>query len=83
MDIKRRGKMRVLRWAQQQRLRFISKRLETPGFVNRRDLMDFFGVSMPTASLDLQSFLKAHPDAMRYNPNSKRYERVAPSTSHE
>lgn len=45
--------------------------------MNRKDLMDYFQISMPTASADLQSFLKAYPRAMRYNPSSKRYERLA------
>lgn len=60
---------------------FIAGRLETNGFVNRKDLMAFFGISMPQASIDLQSFLKLHPGAMQYNPSSKRYESAKATTS--
>lgn len=66
-----------MRWAQQQRLMFIADRLKSSGFVNRQDLVDHFRISIPTASADLKSFLKARPRAMRYNPSSKRYERLA------
>jgi hypothetical protein len=71
------------RWAQQQRWAFIASCLKTAGFVNRKDLMGFFGISMPTASTDLQSFLKAHPASMRYNSSTKRYERASVSAGAE
>lgn len=38
-----------------------------------------FGISMPQASADLQRFQKDNPDAMEYDPSSKRY--VAGSSS--
>jgi hypothetical protein len=63
-----------MRWAQRQRLALIAARLESPGFVNRRDLMSVFGISLPQASTDLQAFLRLNPASMSYNSSSKRYE---------
>jgi hypothetical protein len=44
-----------LRWGVEQRLEFIEFRLFWEGHVNRRDLMDQFGVSVNQASTDLRS----------------------------
>lgn len=66
-----------MRWAQQQRMTFIASRLESVGFINRRELQEFFGISLPTASADLQAFLKLHPGKMRYNFSNKRYEKIS------
>jgi hypothetical protein len=66
-----------VRWAQQQRMNLIAQRLLTCGFVNRRDLMQTFGISAQQASKDLQLFLFRSPNSMRYNLRSKRYERIA------
>lgn len=55
-------------------MRFISARLASQGFVNRRHLMEKFGISVAQASMDLNSFLTVNPCAMVYNKTSKRYE---------
>lgn len=64
-----------MRWAQEQRLSFISEHLAEAGFVNRRHLVEKFRISTQQASLDLREFQLLYPAAMRYNNRSKRYER--------
>lgn len=68
-----------MRWAQNQRLDFIRRRLRRPGFINRGHLMSKFGISMPQASTDLREFQKLNPAAMKYNLSAKRYEAHAES----
>lgn len=58
----------------QQRLKWIGERLASHGYINRKDLVGQFGVSRPTASKDLNAFLRVTPDLMVYNPHKKRYE---------
>lgn len=65
-----------MRWAQEQRIRFIMIRLESPPHhINRSDLTEEFRISVQQASHDLQLFMKLHPKAMSYNLSTKRYER--------
>lgn len=44
------------KWNQTRRLEFIDFRLNCDGKINRRDLVDFFGISIPQASLDLSRY---------------------------
>lgn len=44
------------KWNQARRLEFIDFRLSCDGKINRRDLVDFFGISVPQASLDLARY---------------------------
>jgi hypothetical protein len=64
-----------VRWAENQRMRFIERYLGTFGHLNRDDLCGEFGISIQQASKDIQTFMRLHPAAMRYNLSSKRYER--------
>lgn len=43
------------------------------GFIQRGHIMAKFGVSMPLASTDLQTFQKAHPGYIKYDASAKRY----------
>ncbi|MCK0527156.1 MULTISPECIES: WYL domain-containing protein [unclassified Anaerobiospirillum] len=43
-------------WGQQRRLEFIDFRLSCDGRLNRRDLVEFFNISVPQASLDLSRY---------------------------
>ena len=49
------------KWGQAQRLEFIEFRLYWEGKLNRRDLIDFFGISTPQASLDLARYMEFAP----------------------
>ena len=63
-----------MRWFEQHRQDWIEETLEVFGFINREHLMKKFGVSMPQASTDLQTYQRLNPGAMSYNLSTKRYE---------
>jgi hypothetical protein len=62
-----------LSWSVLQRLRFIDFRLCWDGRINRGDLMETFGVSVPQASLDLREYMERAPGNMEYNKSQKFY----------
>ncbi|WP_075677655.1 hypothetical protein [Stenotrophomonas sp. TD3] len=67
---------RKFTFAVEQRLRFIDFLLAQYGRVNRSALMDYFGISMPQASIDLQQYLEhAGHGQMRYDASAKAYVR--------
>jgi hypothetical protein len=61
------------RWPAQQRLEFIDYRLFWEGHVNRADLVDFFGVSVPQASADLTQYQKHAKNNAVYDKTRKTY----------
>lgn len=62
-----------LRWGVERRLEFIEFRLFWDGAINRADLTDFFGVSVPQASKDLSQYQGRAPGNMKYDKSQKRY----------
>ncbi len=66
------------RWGQDRRLEFIDFRLQWDGRLNRSDLTDFFGISVPQASLDIAKYQELRPGNMEYDRSSRVY--VATST---
>lgn len=60
-------------WAEDYRQNWIAETLRVFGYINREHIMKKFGISMPQASLDLRTFQKAHPGAVRYDLSAKRY----------
>lgn len=60
-------------WGQERRLEFVDFRLQWEGRVNRSDLVDFFGISIPQASLDLTRYFKIAPRNARYDHVAKSY----------
>lgn len=62
-----------LRWREQLRLQFIDWRLRWDARLNRADLTNFFGVSVPQASLDIAAYQALSPGAMRYDRSAKVY----------
>jgi hypothetical protein len=64
---------RLSSWGQQQRLEFIDFRLHWEGRLNRSDLMEFFGISMPQASLDLSRYIELAPENIAYDRTEKAY----------
>jgi WYL domain len=62
-----------LRWGVERRLEFIEFRLFWEGAINRSDLIDFFGVSVPQASKDLSLYQERAPGNMEYDKSEKRY----------
>lgn len=63
---------------QERRLEFIDFRLRWEGKLNRKDLIEHFGVSVPQASLDIAKYLELAPSNLNYDPSSRSYH----STSH-
>jgi hypothetical protein len=61
------------RWGQERRLEFIDFRLYWDGRVNRADLMEFFKVSTPQASLDLAKYQELAPHNTVYDCTEKAY----------
>jgi hypothetical protein len=64
---------KLARWGQERRLEFIDFRLYWEGRVNRSDLVDFFGISVPQASLDLTKYQEMAPRNAIYDRNEKTY----------
>ena len=64
-----------LRWGVAQRLEFIEFRLFWEGCVNRRDLMEQFGLSVNQASADLNRYIGFAPDNMVYDKSARTYVR--------
>ena len=62
-----------LRWGVERRLEFIEFRLYWEGGINRIDIMDQFGISMPQASKDLTLYQELAPGNMAYDKSEKRY----------
>jgi len=61
------------RWGQERRLEFIDFRLQWEGRLNRGDLTDFFGISIPQASLDISRYQSICPQNMEYDRSTKMY----------
>lgn len=61
------------RWSVEQRLEFIDFRLFWEGRVNRSDLIDYFGVSVPQASADLTLYQTEAKNNAVYDRNVKTY----------
>jgi predicted DNA-binding transcriptional regulator YafY len=67
------GKGDQIRWGIEQRLEFIEFRLFWEGGINRSDITEFFGVSVPQASKDLAQYRDLAPANIRYDATEKRY----------
>ncbi|MGN1392567.1 MAG: WYL domain-containing protein [Succinivibrionaceae bacterium] len=63
------------KWSQERRLEFIDYRLCWNGHINRSDLVDFFGISVPQSSLDLSKYLEMAPGNLVYDRHYKLYVR--------
>ena len=61
------------RWGVERRLEFIEFRLFWEGGINRSDLVEEFGVSVPQASKDLALYQEHAPQNIEYDKRLKRY----------
>lgn len=61
------------KWSQERRLEFIDYRLRWDGQLNRSDLMDVFGISVPQASLDISRYSELSPGNIRYDRSARVY----------
>ena len=62
-----------MRWGVEKRLEFIEFRLFWEGGINRADIMEQFGVSVPQASKDLSLYEQKAPGNLAYDKRQKRY----------
>lgn len=62
-----------MRWGVEKRLEFIEFRLFWEGGINRADIIDQFGVSVPQASKDLTLYEEKAPGNLHYDKSAKRY----------
>ena len=60
-------------FAQMFRLIWIDAHVAEWGAVNRGDLCEAFGISLPQASADLTRFQSCWPDTITYDRSAKRY----------
>lgn len=60
-------------WSERQRLLFIERLLFWRGTINRRDLCDHFGISLPQATKDLVAYTTLNAGACQYDVRQKRY----------
>lgn len=61
------------RWGPDRRLEFIDFRLRWDGRLNRADLVTFFGISVPQASLDIARYLELAPGNLVYDRSARVY----------
>ncbi|MDQ8195799.1 hypothetical protein QEH59_15305 [Coraliomargarita sp. SDUM461004] len=60
-------------WSEKQRLLFIERLLYWRGSINRRDLCEHFGISLPQATKDLVSYTTLNSGACQYDVRRKCY----------
>jgi len=61
------------RWGQERRLAFIDTRLQYDGKINRRDLQEFFDISTPQASADLETYRTRAGANLHYDGRERAY----------
>lgn len=62
-----------MKWGIRRRLEFIEYRLFWEGTINRKDLIDTFGVSVPQASVDIKKYKQNAPGNIYYDKSQKKY----------
>jgi hypothetical protein len=60
-------------WSEQQRLIFVERVLFWRGAINRKDLCEHFGISLPQATKDLVAYTTMNPGACAYDVRQKCY----------
>lgn len=63
-------------YAVEQRLRLIDFLVAHYGTINRSALTDYFGISMPQASMDIRDYVNMAPDNIEYDAGSRVYRRA-------
>jgi len=71
--ITKKQQVRNLAWSAVQRLQFIEFRLQWEGHVNRSDLIEAFGISVPQSTLDFREYMECAPGNMDYDKRLRHY----------
>lgn len=64
---------KAISWGQDRRLQFIDFRLRWSGQLNRTDLTEYFGISIPQASLDVSLYSSLAQYNLEYDRGTKAY----------
>lgn len=64
---------KAISWGQDRRLQFIDFRLRWSGQLNRTDLTEYFGISIPQASIDVSLYNSLAPGNLDYDRGTKAY----------
>lgn len=67
------GESGTVKWSQERRLQFIEFRLQWDGRINRRDVTEFFKISVPQASADISRYVELAPGNLQYDTSSRTY----------
>lgn len=62
-----------IKYAVEQRLRFIDFLVNTYGYINRNAVVDYFGISVPQVSNDFKMYQELAPNNISYDHRQKRY----------
>ncbi|MBU0483696.1 MAG: WYL domain-containing protein [Proteobacteria bacterium] len=62
-----------MRWNIEKRIEFIETRLFWEGKISRKDLTEFFGISIPQATKDLKEYCNIAPKNIYYDRSAKLY----------
>ncbi len=62
-----------MRLGVRKRMEFIEARLYWEGRISRKDLVDFFEISIPQATKDIKEYSEKAPDNIRYDQSVKHY----------
>ncbi|MBD8900357.1 WYL domain-containing protein [Rhodanobacter sp. DHG33] len=65
--------LKIGRWGQERRLEFIDYRLYWDGRINRSELVEFFGISIQQASLDIARYTELALGNLEYDRSEKVY----------
>jgi hypothetical protein len=67
------GEPGAVKWSQERRLQFIEFRLQWERRINRKDVTDFFKISVPQASADIARYVDLAPGNLEYDASSRTY----------
>ncbi|CAB3728696.1 hypothetical protein R8871_05519 [Paraburkholderia graminis C4D1M] len=62
-----------VKWSQERRLQFVDFRLQWEGRINRKDVTEFFKISVPQASADIALYVELAPGNLQYDTSSRTY----------
>jgi hypothetical protein len=69
-------KGKKMRWSTRQRIEFIETRLFWEGKISRKDLTEYFDISIPQATKDIKAYMELAPENIQYDNRAKQY--IAP-----
>lgn len=62
-----------MRWSTKKRIEFIETRLFWEGKISRKDLIEYFDISIPQATKDIKAYTNIAPNNIQYDNSAKHY----------